>query len=301
MELKPKSFRITDSTSEKFREISSDIGGNQEETMAKLIETYEFQSSKNLIPNKREDIEKFEKYVNVLTRLYMVSLEDNQNISEAVRADFEAMLISKDKVIADLQGQLTAAVQIKEEAAMKSRAFKEEAERLNTEIIRQEQDLSSRIEDLQEMLTTKDNLNKALSDSCHELKKKADSMEQECEQASAIQKELLEARMELDRLTQAEADLKSKLQQALSSYDILANESKQHEKDSLESQKEKIEIAYQKEILDLKRTNQEKVQEIKARVQEEIDKYQQKYLELLERLGEINPGMNRPEKSYSDD
>ena len=35
-ELKPKSFRIDDVTADKFKEISSDIAGNQQETLAKL-------------------------------------------------------------------------------------------------------------------------------------------------------------------------------------------------------------------------------------------------------------------------
>ena len=41
--LKPKSFRITDETADAFKQISAEIGGNQQEALAKLIETYEFQ------------------------------------------------------------------------------------------------------------------------------------------------------------------------------------------------------------------------------------------------------------------
>lgn len=38
-ELKPKSFRIDNETAEKFKEISNTIGGgNQQETLAKLID-----------------------------------------------------------------------------------------------------------------------------------------------------------------------------------------------------------------------------------------------------------------------
>ena len=40
--LKPKSFRIDDETSEKFKEIATSIGGSQQETLAKLIEAFEF-------------------------------------------------------------------------------------------------------------------------------------------------------------------------------------------------------------------------------------------------------------------
>ena len=52
-ELKPKSFRIDDATADKFKEISSQIGGNQQETLAKLIEAYEFQGGKAILTDKK--------------------------------------------------------------------------------------------------------------------------------------------------------------------------------------------------------------------------------------------------------
>lgn len=53
-ELKPKSFRIDDETAEKFKEISNTIGGNQQETLAKLIEAFEFQSGKAILTEKKQ-------------------------------------------------------------------------------------------------------------------------------------------------------------------------------------------------------------------------------------------------------
>ena len=115
-ELKPKSFRIDDTTADKFKEIATQIGGNQQETLAKLIEAYEFQGGKAVLTEKKADIEQFERYVNALTRMFMGSLEDNQNITATVRTEFEAQLKSKDAVIQDLQEKLTVAKQLKEEA-----------------------------------------------------------------------------------------------------------------------------------------------------------------------------------------
>ena len=54
--LKPKSFRIDDETAERFKEISASIGGNQQETLAKLIEAFEFQSGKAILTEKKADI-----------------------------------------------------------------------------------------------------------------------------------------------------------------------------------------------------------------------------------------------------
>ena len=116
-ELKPKSFRLDEETAEKFREISVAIGGNQQETLAKLIEAYEFQTSKAILVDKKGDIEQFEKYVSALTRMYMGTLEDNQNLTETIRTEFDALLKSKDNTIQDLQSKLTVSKQLKEEAS----------------------------------------------------------------------------------------------------------------------------------------------------------------------------------------
>ena len=169
-ELKPKSFRIDDETAEKFKEISGVIGGNQQETLAKLIEAYEFQSGKAVLTEKKADIEQFEKYITAITRMYMGSLEDNQNITKTVRTEFDALLTSKDAVIQDLQEKLTAAKQVKEDATMKARIHADENARLHEVIDSLNHEYNTKMDDLQSMLFDKDNLNKALTDSCNELK-----------------------------------------------------------------------------------------------------------------------------------
>ena len=56
-ELKPKSFRIDEATAEKFKEISGQIGGNQQRTLAKLRGAIEFQSGKAILNYKKADKE----------------------------------------------------------------------------------------------------------------------------------------------------------------------------------------------------------------------------------------------------
>lgn len=129
-ELKPKSFRIDNETAEKFKEILNIIGCNQQETLAKLIEAFEFQSGKAVLTEKKADIEQFEKYVTAITRMFMGSLEDNQNITETIRAEFDALLKSKDAVIQDLQENLAAANQMKEDAVLQAGTFADENTRL---------------------------------------------------------------------------------------------------------------------------------------------------------------------------
>lgn len=253
--LKPKSFRIDDKTADKFKEISSSIGGNQQETLAKLIEAWEFQCGKAILTEKKADIEQFEKYVNALTRMFMGSLEDNQSITETVRTEFEALLQSKDTTIQDLQVRLTATKQLKDDASMNAKTYASEVDRLNEYIANIQKEYKSKMDDMQSMLTDKESLNRALTDSCNELKAKVDMM-------TAEHDEIDDLRGKIDNLTALNDSLKQ----------------------SVDRIKAEAQITLDKTVLEIESKYREQIQNLKEQKQAEIDKYQQKYLELLEQL-----------------
>lgn len=284
-ELKPKSFRINDETAEKFKEISNTIGSNQQETLAKLIEAYEFQSGKAILTDKKADIEQFEKYVSAITRMFMGSLEDNQNITETVRTEFDALLKSKDATIQDLQEKLTASKQLKEDAALKARTYADENTRLNETINSLNNEYNSKMDDLQSMLYDKDNLNKALTDSCNELKAKIENMKEAVEQSALFREELERLKQEHEKVIRKHSDLEKQMSQELHTHEKTVSELKQHEADALARLKEQLQIAQDKAILEIEKSYQKQIQKLKADKQEEVDKYQQKYFELLQIQG----------------
>ena len=96
-ELRPRSFRIDEETAEKFKKICLEAGLNQQDALAKLIESYELQAGKAALTEKRDEIEVFERYTSMLIQKYMSALEDNQNVKETVRSEFSAQLRSKDE------------------------------------------------------------------------------------------------------------------------------------------------------------------------------------------------------------
>ena len=288
-ELKPKSFRIDDVTAEKFKAISGTIGGNQQETLAKLIEAYEFQSGKAILTEKKTDIDQFEKYVTAITRMYMSSLEDNQNITETVRTEFDALLKSKDATIQDLQEKLTVAKQLKEEATTRAKAHADENARLNSVIDSLNTEYNSKMDDMQSMLADKDNLNKALTDSCNDLKSKVESMRESSEQLAVIRKELEQLKSEHNTVVKEKSDLEKQMNQEQTAHDKAIADLQQHEKEALERQKEQSQIALDKAVLEIEKKYQEQIEKLKADKQSEVDKYQQKYFELLERIQSNEP------------
>ena len=271
--LKPKSFRIDDATAEKFKGISAEIGGNQQETLAKLIEAYEFQAGKAILTEKKADIEQFEKYVTALTRMFMGSLEDNQNIKETVRTEFDAMLKSKDSTIQDLQAQLSVAKQLKADATEKAKTFSDENVDLKKQIEELQNELESRVTSLNAMLSDKEKLNQALTNSYDELKQKADSMQKEHEDFAALRAELENKQSEIKSLTKDKEDAET-----------YAEKMKQQEKESVERCREQMQIAQEKALLEADRKYQDQIQKLKEEKQTEIDKYQKKYFDLLEKI-----------------
>lgn len=287
--LKPKSFRIDDETADKFKEISATIGGNQQETLAKLIEAFEFQSGKAILTEKKADIDQFEKYVTAITRMYMSSLEDNQNITETVRTEFDALLKSKDATIQDLQEKLTVAKQLKEEATTRAKSHADENARLNSVIDSLNTEYNSKMDDMQSMLADKDNLNKALTDSCNDLKSKVESMRESSEQLAVISKELEQLKSKHDALAKEKSDIEKQLEQENATHNKAIADLQQHEQDLLKRQKEQSQIALDKAVLEIEKKYQEQIEKLKADKQSEVDKYQQKYFELLERIQSNEP------------
>lgn len=282
-ELKPKSFRIDDETAEKFKEISNTIGGNQQETLAKLIEAFEFQSGKAILTEKKADIEQFEKYITAITRMFMGSLEDNQNITETVRTEFDALLKSKDTTIQDLQEKLTVAKQLKEDATLKARTHADENARLNEVIDSLNNEYNSKMDDMQSMLSDKDSLNKALTDSCNDLKAKIESMKEAAEQSVVLRGELDQLKKDHEKVIREQSDLRKQMQQEQTAHERTVSDLKQHEADALEHLKEQLQLAQDKAILQIEKSYQEQMQKLKADKQAEVDKYQQKYFDLLDR------------------
>lgn len=249
-ELKVKSFRIDEETAEKFKEVANEIGGNQQETLAKLIEAYEFQKGKAILTERKADIEKFEKYVSCLTTMYMSSLEDNQNITETVQIQFEALLKSKDEVIKYLQGQLKAAKELKEEATKKAKSLTDENARLNTHIDSLEQEYASKMDDMQSMLSDKDELNKALTNSYDSLKAQVESMREDCSKTVEYKKELENLQKKHNKLTidfnVSQADLNNLKEK----HEQTIKDMENHEKEAIERVREQFKTELDKAIME---------------------------------------------------
>lgn len=193
-ELKPKSFRIDDETAEKFKEISSSIGGNQQETLAKLIEVYEFQSGKAVLTEKKADIEQFERYVTAITRMFMGSLDDNRNMQETVRTEFDAQLKSKDTTIRSLQDDNKALKDERDQAVSIRDNLEEQIALLNGRI----NEYEKRLEDAQKMIADQESHVSLLKEKNQQSEQNAENSKQFQSENEALRQELAEIKRQLE-------------------------------------------------------------------------------------------------------
>ncbi len=139
----PKAFRITEETAEKFKEIAQNLGANQQQALAKLIEVYEMEVGKESIPEMRENIDTFEGYIHAAANMYMQALESNQNMRALVRTEYEAQLKSKDKIIEELQKKVQIAEEIVDKVNKKEKDYLDAIAALDTD----KEELQKQIED----------------------------------------------------------------------------------------------------------------------------------------------------------
>lgn len=288
-ELKPVSYRIDDETKEKFKEISADIGGNQQETMSTLINAYYLQSQQNNLGEYKANIDQFQAYITSVVTMYTQSLQANHDMRDSVMQEFDALLKSKDATIQDLQEKLSVAKQLQEDATTKAKSHAEENDKLNKTIDSLTTEYHSKIDDLQSMLVDKDSLNKALTDSCNDLKVKNESMREAAEQLTTILKNMEQLKSEHDIVIKEKSDLEKQLNQEQTAHDKAIADMHQREKDLLERVKEQSQLELDKAVLQVEKKYQEQIEKLKADKQAEIDKYQQKYFNLLERIQSNEP------------
>ena len=250
--LRPKSFRLDDETADKFRKIGESIGANQQETLERLIQAYELQVGKSTLTERKADMEKFEGYVAILNRMYMASLEENQHITDVVRESFEDALKSKDQTIQELQKNESQAEMDRNEA------YKKESEDLQKELEASQKSC----ETVKASLADKDQLNKALTDTCNELRAKVESLKEDQQQMEDLRKDL-EAVKEAKQA--AEKQLKEEQAASQKELEDLRKELELDKDRAVLEAEKNLRKEYEKEIREL---NQEYVELIAAKLQD---------------------------------
>ena len=279
-ELKVKSFRINEETAEKFRVIANEVGGNQQEVMAKLIEAYEFQKGKAVLIEKKAEIDQFEKYVSCLVGMYMRSLEDNQNITSTVRTEFESSLHSKDETIKDLQARWKEAREQKEEAIKKAEELEDKNKDLNKQILAMEEihteevkELKNTIEDLKLDKLSNEEQSKTLITSYKTLMNQFDQMKADAEKSKELEQQLAKLQSEHDKLKDTHDKLQSDFSNQKTNHDKIIADMQKQENETIKRTKEQVKFDYENKILELKQKHQQELKEQQDNYLKQLNNY----------------------------
>lgn len=218
----PKAFRITEETANKFKEIAQELGGNQQQTLAKLIEVYEMENGKEALPEMREQIDTFDGHLHALSALFLQILETNHTMRAQVRTEYQAQLDSKDRTIMELQERMKETEDGKKEWLKKEAAY--------------ETQLNIYAEDLKSLQKELEKEQKAFAKLENEIKEKEQNFAQEKK-----------------KLQDAETEVRSSLTSFMKNNALLKEEN-----DKLRNQAKELDV----QIFQLGRENEERRVEI---------------------------------------
>lgn len=152
-ELKPKSMRLDDATFKRFQAISAENFGSQGQCLEALLALYDLETSKQLIPERTVEIESFQAHLNSIGDMFVSALKLNQDAELRVRSKFEALMVSKDQTITELQSKVAIYTE-------ELKSVKESQQVTMTELV----DEKKRVKDLKASIETKEKLIAALEE-----------------------------------------------------------------------------------------------------------------------------------------
>ena len=102
-EIKQANFRINQDAADAFRRFCESQGMNQAQGFDHIMEVFEMDKAKSTIPERRTEIEDFERLTKGLISAYLRSIELNASAEERVREQFASDLNRKNKTIDELR------------------------------------------------------------------------------------------------------------------------------------------------------------------------------------------------------
>ena len=279
----PRGIRLTEDIFNKFKNIVEDLGGDQQQALAKLMEVYELEKGQEVLPEMRESIETFEGYVFAAVGMYRQVLEKCQDMKALVRTEYDTMLRSKDTIIQELQEKLETAKEVVEKTEAMEREYKGLLEKAEEARGNLEGLLKKEIE----------NSNKA----CHEWENKYTALETVCgnlrsseaearEMVTSFMKENTSLKEEIQAKKEEHQKEKAELKLKVREMETVAEESNGKlsllQRDFSE-QKQQFEIFRATAAMELQLAVQKKENELNALHKAELDelrKESEKYREL---------------------
>lgn len=268
-ELKPKSFRIDDLTAERFRKIAEETGGNQQQTLARLIDTYETQKSQEELPQKRADIDQMDEYLQAIRLKYLSILADNVHQEEIMKAKLAAKMEKQDTEIEALKKQIQDAKQAGESMAGEMKKTTEKLSQTKEELQNAKAQLADKEKLNQELQESKQKLQESNVSLQLQIKAMQETINLDTEKRNEIYKEMESLQNKFSEMQKEKKNLENQLEQ---------------EKVKAQIQEQQAEIRLSRTLLEQEKSFQEQIHRQTAENLAEVARYQQMYRELLDHM-----------------
>lgn len=266
-------IRADEEIKTRFKSLAESLG-NQGTALESLLNAYEMQTAKDVLTERKTDIEDFDTHLQAISSAFLHSLEITENTTERVRAEFQSRLESKDLTISDLQERIRQAEQAEQTSREQATAVESEMSALNEQTSIQLESLKSELDSVKKALAT-------ATEQVTDKQSLLDEYRTKLEKAEKDVVELSELKERLSLAEQAKRTAEQKIERLIVEIDSLKKELDKQKAD-FQAEKEMLEkkYEYEKETAILKVQN-EHIQEETSHTKEiqrlyaQIDEFRQ--------------------------
>ena len=276
-ELKNRSIRADEDTFTKFKQIASENFTNQNQCLNELIKIYELDQGKQLMPDRKAEIENFEMHIDQLQNMFLHSLQMNYDAEARVKMNFKTELEEKDR-------KLQAEVE-------KSTSYFEELNSAKAQI----EDKDSQIKELEaeKSILTSD-VDKYKNQINYDRQKLETEIDGKNDFIKTLNNTIKEKDLKIEELNQKIEDNKEKI----SKIDQLENANKtlESEKEDLNKQITALEEKHKNDLtakdLDIKQAELK----IKEELNDKVERYRQRNNDLRDKIRELENKLDKLDK-----
>ncbi len=275
--LKGRTIRTSDESYEKFRQIAQENFENQGQCFSTLIHLYELEQGKTILGERKMEIENFQMHINTLLKMFIQSLQMNEDAEERVKAGIQTALDTKDRQIVYLQkerNQLEEKLEEKEESYQTIKLHLDQTKNL---LQHEKENFQSIISQLTQTVQDKNDMIALLNHQKKELQTQLDETHTQDKKIRELESQLAQSNQEKTSLSN-----QINLQQQIHEQEI------EKLNRQLELEKEKYSFDLEKALLEQQKDLQLSWKQEKMEYDRKLELYQMKYVTALERIDKFS-------------
>lgn len=124
-----QSVRMSDETKEKFMHLKENLGLSQDDVLATLIQVYELNQAKEVIPEQAANVDQLQSHLNGIMNQYLNILEINKTAEERISQKFSIRLENNEQTVNNLNERIKKE---QETVAKKEKELQEAQEKIQS-------------------------------------------------------------------------------------------------------------------------------------------------------------------------